>query len=452
MDSFSQSSLDQLKGALSLPGPRSQVLWEQEQALIGPGLQAVVHWAKLAFSKGEGAFLEDVDQNRYIDFMCGSGVNSIGHNHPLFVAALAEQLSSLVVSSFTSQARVDMLKTIKQILPPGLERIQLYSSGAEAVEAALRLVKSYTGKFEFLGFWNAFHGKTLGSFALTDASRRGLGPAPSGFHRAPYAYCYRCPLNLKFPTCGFACIELVREVIRHQAKDTLAGIVVEPVQGRAGNIVPPPGYMKALQSVAQEFDALLVADESITGFGRTGTMFASAYDEVVPDVMIVGKGMGNGFPVTGIISSSTIMAASPYSDLSASSSSYGGFPLACKAVDTTIQIMLAENLVARALLQGQEFLQHIQQLASDIAIVGEIRGRGMMVGIELVESKESKRPLSGDAMQQLYLALLQAGLLVMVGGNNLRLYPPLSVGPEVLGQAAIVISNTLRKQAPMFAV
>ncbi|MBS1789629.1 MAG: aspartate aminotransferase family protein [Acidobacteria bacterium] len=435
----------------NIPGQNSYEHWKLEQEHIGPGLQAVVQWAQLCFVKGEGAYLTDADGNVFIDLMGGSGVNSIGHSHPRFVKALSEQLASLVIGGFASQARLDMLETIKGILPSGLDRIQVYSGGTEAVEAALRLAKSYTKKFEFLGFWNAFHGKTMGSLALTDGAKQGLGPMAPGFYTAPYAYCYRCPFGLEPSSCGLACVEHTREVIKHETSGTLAAIVVEPVQGRAGNIPPPIGYLKALQSVAREFDALLIADETMTCFGRTGEVFACDHEGIVPDIMIVGKGMGGGFPVTGIISNSTIMSASPYADASASSSSFGGFPLACLAVDCVLNVMLEEDLVRRSASVGAEVLDILKESEKDVSIVGEVRGRGLMIGIELVTDKESKRPISKEMLRHVYLALLKKGVLVMVGGNSLRLYPPLSISSEIAKQAASIIADVLWEEDKAFS-
>jgi 4-aminobutyrate aminotransferase/4-aminobutyrate aminotransferase/(S)-3-amino-2-methylpropionate transaminase len=430
-----------------VPGPRASKHWEQEKTMIGPGLSSVVQWAELCFSEAEGPYLIDIDGNTYIDLMGASGVNSIGHSHPKFVEALSKQLSSWTIGGFASPARLDMLRTLRRILPNGLERIQLYTGGTEAVEAALRLAKAFTGKFEFLGFWNGYHGKTMGSMALTDGAKWERGPLPTGFYSTPYAYCYRCPFQLEFPSCDFVCVDHVREVIQHQTTGALAGVVVEPIQGRAGNLVPPPGYLEALLSIAHEFDALLIADEMITGFGRTGKMFACEHDDVVPDIVVVGKGMGGGFPVTGVISSSAIMSAPPYSNPSASSSSFGGFPTACRAVDAVVQIIIEEGLVQHSAQFGVDLLNMLKPLEQQIPIVGRVRGKGLMIGIELVYGEKGKQPVSKDAMHQVYSALLQRGVLVMLGGNSIRLYPPLSIAPDIGRKAVMIIAEVLREQS-----
>ncbi len=427
-----------------VPGSRSRAHWEREQAMLGPGLQAVVQWAGLAMASARGSLVEDVDGNVFIDLMGGAGVNSIGHAHPALVAALKEQLDAWMVGAFGSRARLEMLETLRPLLPAGLKRIQLYSGGAEAVEAALRLAKSYTGKHEFLSFWGGFHGKTLGALALTSGVRAGLGPLPPGFIGAPFANSYRCPLRC--PSCDLACVELARDAIREQSTGALAAIVVEPVQGRAGNVPAPPGYLRALKELAHEFDALLIADEMITGFGRTGELFGCDHDGVVPDIAVVGKGMGGGYPVSGIVSSEEIMAARPFSEPSASSSSYGGFPAACAAVSATLRVIVEERLVARSKALGAELLDRLKGLQGEARLVGDVRGRGLMIGLELVEDPVTRAPVSREVVRRVFLALLERGLIVMVGGNCLRLYPPLTIERETAHRAADILERVLREQ------
>jgi len=438
---MSRPATRQVEVEPGLPGPLSRGHWAEEQALIGPGLPALVQWAELTVASASGSLLTDVDGNEYIDLNGASGVNSIGHSHPALVAALKEQLDSWLVGAYGSRARLDMLELLAGLLPPGLDRIQLYSGGAEAVEAALRLAKSHTGKHEFLSFYGGFHGKTLGALALTSGARQGLGPLPPGFFSAPFANCYRCPLRCS--SCDLECVGLARDVIREQSSGALAAIVVEPVQGKAGNVPAPPGYLRALKELAREFDALLIADEMITGFGRTGAMFGCDHDEVVPDIALVGKGMGGGYPVSGVVSSSEIMSAAPFSDPSASSSSYGGFPAACAAVGATLRVIVDEGLVARSRSLGAELLLRLKELEGKAPLVGEVRGQGMMIGIELVEDPVTRTPVAREVVQQVFGALLQQGVLVMVGGNSLRLYPPLSIEPETAHRAADVIERVL---------
>lgn len=418
--------------------------WAREQEVIGPGLQAVMLWSELGVREAAGSMLKDLDGNRIVDMQGAGGVNSIGHAHPRFVAELSGELAGAPAGAFGSRARLDMVEALREWLPAELDNIQLYSGGTEAVEAALRLAKSVTGKYEFLSFWDGFHGKSQGSLGLTAGARAGLGPLPPGYFSAPYANCYRCPFKLEFPSCGFACVELTREVVKQNSSGALAAIVVEPVQGRSGNVVPPPGYLAALSSVAEEFDALLVVDEMMTAFGRTGADFAYQHEEVTPDVLTVGKGMAGGYPVSAVIASGEAMTHSPFGDPSASSSSFGAFPLACRAVATTLSVIRDDGLVERSRELGERLLAELLPLVDEAPLVGEVRGRGLAIGIELVVDKETKQAAPKQVVRRAFLALLDAGVLVMVGGNSLRLYPPLTMDTELALRSAEIIRDTLR--------
>ncbi|MEV5575050.1 aspartate aminotransferase family protein [Spirillospora sp. NPDC052269] len=417
--------------------------WAAEQEVVGPGLQAVMLWSELCVESADGAVLTDLDGNRVLDFQGAGGVNSVGHANPRFTGALADELTTAPIGAFGSGARRDMAESLRDFVPEPLDRVQLYSGGTEAVEAGLRLAKSVTGKTEFLSFWGGFHGKTLGSLALTVGARTGLGPLPPGNFSTPYANCYRCPFKLTAPSCGFACVEQARETVKQNSTGDLAAIVVEPVQGRSGNVVPPEGYLKALKEVAEEFDALLFVDEMMTGFGRTGETFAFVRDEVTPDIVTVGKGMGGGYPVTGVLSSAGHMAAPPFSDPSASSSSFGAFPMACRAVGTVVDILVEERLVDHARKVGGELLDALIPLVDEAPLVGDVRGAGLAIGIELVADKETREPVSKAVLRETFMALLDAGVLTMTGGNTLRLYPPLTLGEDQAREAADIIVRTL---------
>lgn len=417
--------------------------WAAELEILGPGTSEAVAWAGLVVAHAECAYLTDSDGRAYLDLMGGAGVNLIGHNHPDYTAALTRQLGQWMIGAHASTARLDALRGLAALLPTSLNRVQFYSGGAEAVEAAIRLAKSATGKFEILAFWRGFHGRTAAALAATGSARGGLGPAMPGIHSAPYAYCYRCPLKTTYPGCGFACIEFARDTLREQSSGSLAAILVEPVQGRSGNVVPPPGYLTALRELADEHDALLISDESMTGLGRTGTILASGHDQVTPDIAILGKGLGNGYPVSAITASSAVMEQGPYGKPSASSSSYGGFPLACAAVAAVTTTVHTDHLADRSRDLGTRLLTRLQELIPTTGIVGEIRGQGLAIGIELVTDQATRTPLGKDRLHAVFNDLLANGVLVMTGGSTLRLYPPLTINPSDLERAADVIAAVL---------
>src|SRR5881409_335202 len=328
------------------PGPRSRRIVERERRHMAPGLQSFAQYAGLAMARGAGCTLYDEDGQEYIDFIAGIAVGSVGHCHPHYVEALKRQVEKLTFGSFTTETRTRFLETLASLTPEGLTRIQMFSGGAEAVEAALRLAKAATGKREVIGFWGGFHGKTGGVLGLLGSEfKHHLGPFMPGQYLSPYADCYRCPLRLRYPDCGIACAEYLRDVIRYQTAGEIAAIIVEPIQGTAGNVVPPDGFLRAVRDIAREHDALLIVDEMLSWFGRTGAMWGCEHDGVVPDIMTVGKGMGGGFPLSGVISTDELTSKKPWSNPSASSSSYGGNPLAAAGL-AALQIIVKEDLVA----------------------------------------------------------------------------------------------------------
>ncbi len=399
---------------------------------MAPGLQSFALFAGVAMARGVDCTLIDEDGNEYIDFVAGIGVGSVGHCHPHYVDALKRQLERLTFGSFTTETRARFLELLASLTPEGLTRIQLFSGGAEAVEAALRLAKAATGKHEVVGFWGGFHGKTGGVLGLLGSDfKHRLGPFAPGRHLTPYADCYRCPLKLTYPDCGIACAEFVRDVIKHQTGGEIGAIIVEPIQGTAGNVIPPEGFLRALQQVAKDHDALLIADEMLTGFGRTGSMWGCDHERLVPDIMTIGKGMGGGFPLSGVLSTDALSSSKPWSNPSASSSSYGGSPLASAAGLASLEIILREDLVKNAERVGRVMLRRLEALKDKHRCVGEVRGVGLMLGIELVRDRATKEPLPKAVTQALYRECLRRGLVAMTYSPTIRINPPLTIKEDV---------------------
>ncbi len=302
-----------------VPGPKSQRVFELEQQYIAPGRQRISLLAGLGFDYGEGATLTDLDGNVYLDFVAGIGVASLGHAHPAIVNALARQAGKLMVGTFATTERAEALRLLIEVAPSNLQRAHFYSGGAEAVEAALRLARSVTKKYEVVAFWGGFHGKTGGVMGLIgDESKHGYGPWAGGQYLVPYADCYRCPFKLEHPACGLYCVDFARQQIKNSSSGAIAAILAEPMQGTAGNVIPPDDWLPAIKSLAQEFDAILIADEMITGFGRTGRMWGLEHSGTEVEIMTVGKGMGAGFPVSAVLMSEQISHAEPFSKPSAS--------------------------------------------------------------------------------------------------------------------------------------
>ncbi|MEI8346450.1 MAG: aminotransferase class III-fold pyridoxal phosphate-dependent enzyme, partial [Pseudomonadota bacterium] len=314
----------------SIPGPKCQELRQKEDKILAPGLQGFALMAGIVVEKAQGSTVTDVDGNTFLDVIGGIGVNGLGHSHPKFIQAIQRQVEKASVGSFTSPARVELFEKIYEHRPaPQMYKTQLYSSGAEAVESAMRLAKAYTGKWEFVSFWGGFHGKTMGALSLMGSEfKNAYGPLVAGSHIVPYANCYRCPFKMEYSSCGLYCAEFAKKQIKMScsSKGGPAAIILEPMQGTAGNVIPPDDFLPAIKDIAKEFGALLIVDEMITGFGRTGKFWGSQHSGVTPDIMTLGKQFGGGFPISAVLSTEEITRAKPWSDPSGSSSSYGGNP------------------------------------------------------------------------------------------------------------------------------
>lgn len=411
------------------PGPRSEALFKEEAALIAPGLQSIALFSRIAMERGKGARLYDIDGNAYLDFTAGIGVASVGHAHPRYVRAIQEQVGRLVVGSFTTENRVAFLKRFASIAPHGLERVQFYSGGSEAVEAAIRLAKSWTKNFELVGFLGGFHGKTGGVLGLLgDSFKAELGPLMPGLYSAPYPNSYRCPFGMEGGhDCAAHCLDFLRQMLDKTTTGRLAMILVEPIQGSAGNVIPAPGFLKGLSEIARERGALLLSDEMITGFGRTGTLFGFMHEGVVPDVLTIGKGMAGGFPMSGLVARDPIAQAKPFANPSGSSSSYGGNPLAAAAARTTLDTILDEGLIENSRRVGAFLLEQLRKLQERHRCIGDVRGRGLLIGMELVRNRRTKEHLPGIVTRALFEACLKRGLISMCYGPIIRINPPLTL-------------------------
>jgi 4-aminobutyrate aminotransferase-like enzyme len=431
-----------------IPGPKSRALVAAEAPYLAPGTQSIATLSGIAVARGENCLMEDVDGNRYLDIAAGICVNALGHAHPRYREILKAQIDEVTVGSLTTPRRAEALRKVASHTPPGLDRIQLYSGGTEAVEAAMRLAKSRTKKFEFLSFWGGFHGKTAGTLSLIgDGTKNHLGPMLPGAHHAPYAYCYRCPLGLKYPSCGIECAEFARKVIKHETTGELAAILMEPIQGTAGNVVPPPEFMPAVQEIAKENGALLVSDEMICGFGRTGKWFGCEHWGVVPDVVTMGKGLGAGFPVSGLASSAEITQSKPWGAPSGSSSSYGGNPMAGAAILAAVSVIEEERLVENAERVGAFMLRRFRELQERYEFVGDVRGKGLLIGVELVKDRRTKEPLAKDVCVRLFQDCLRHGLVSMVYNPSFRVNPPLTIDEATADLALGILDEAFARLA-----
>ncbi len=430
-----------------VPGPKSRTLREREARYLAPGLQGFASMAGIVVDSASGSAVTDVDGNVFIDLIGGIGVNGLGHTHPKWVQAIEKQLIQSSVGSFTTMARVELMEKLAQNSPaPGLNRPQLYSGGSEAVESALRLAKCFTGKNEFVSFWGGFHGKTLGALSLMGSEfKNQVGPMVSGSHLVPYANCYRCPIGLKSNQCGMACVELATKQAKMSSSGNVAAVIVEPMQGTAGNVIPPDQFLPAVREMSRKLGALLIVDEMITGFGRTGKYWGLDHSGVRPDIVTLGKQFGGGYPVSALLSSDEIVEAKPWGNPSGSSSSYGGNPLAAMAALSSISIIEEENLVLNSERMGGILLRGLKEMEDRYGFIGEARGRGLFLALELVKDKNSKEPLSSKACAWIFQECLKQGLLTMSYASSFRIQPAMTIDEGTVSNALSIMDEVFTR-------
>jgi len=424
------------------PGPKSQDM-HARTARYMKGYSSQVRLFPVAFESGHGITLTDVDGNVYIDFSSGIYVTGLGHCHPKVTQAVQKAAGQLMnVHDFTTPIKMELLEKIASITPGEGEHkltgVQFYDSGTTAVEAGLRVMRTAMHKSEFISFHRDFHGKTMGAVSLArmDMSQ---GLRAPGFFLVPRGYCYRCEFRQKYPDCGLMCVDYIRTVIKEETSGRVAGIVLEPIQGWAGTVVPPDGWIQKIRALCDELDIMMMADEVLTGMGRTGKMFAMDHWNTVPDVMTLGKGFGNGFPVTAMLVSEKYKHVV---ERISASTSYGGNPMACAAALASIQVIEEEQICERAEHLGDILMRRMVEMKERYPIIGEVRGKGCLLGIELVKDRATKEPFE-EAGQMVYQKAFRKGLAWIPAGHILRMSPPLIMDDDIALKAMDIIEESI---------
>lgn len=427
-----------------LPGPKARAIIERDAKHVSPSYTRAYPFV---MARGEGAVVEDVDGNRFLDCAAGIAVTSTGHSHPEVVKAITDQAQKFLHMSGTDfyyEPQVRLAEELDAMVPiDGDVRSFFGNSGAEAVEAAIKLARHSTRRQNFIAFLGAFHGRTMGSVSLTASKaiqRRGFGPVMPGVHHAPYADCYRCPLKLKPESCEAECLDYIEHkiLVHLVSPDEVAAIIVEPIQGEGGYLVPPAQFLQRLSALTKQHGMLLVADEVQCGMGRTGRMFACEHFGLRPDVITLAKGIASGMPLGITAARAEVMAWPP----GAHASTFGGNPVSCAAALATIKL-LRESLVKNAETVGAYLKDGLQDLATRHPLIGDVRGKGLMIGVELVRSRETKeravteRDAVVDACFRRGLLLLGAGL------NTLRFAPPLVLTTDQADIAIRIVDEAL---------
>jgi 4-aminobutyrate aminotransferase len=430
-----------------LPGPEAKRILEKDRKFVSPSYTRAY---PLVVRKAKGAWVEDVDSNLFLDFNSGIAVCNTGHCHPKVVEAIhrqAELLLHMSGSDFYYEAQSSLAAKLAGITPGSKEKKVFFgNSGAEAIEASLKLARYHTRRPLVLAFLGAFHGRTMGALSLTASKsifEKGFSPLVPGVTHVPYPYCYRCPYHhQEYPGCSVACVEWIREDLfkRSIPPEEVAAIFVEPIQGEGGYVVPPPEFHQKLFDLAREFGILLVMDEVQSGMGRTGKMMAIEHWNVVPHIFALAKGIASGMPLGAMVSQTDVMTWVRGSH----ASTFGGNPISCQAALTTIEL-LEGGLIENAARMGDYLLARLKELQKRFERIGDVRGKGLMIGIEIVKNPGTKEK-GIEERNRIIQSCFEKGLLILGCGENvIRLSPPLIITQKEADLALTILEDVLTK-------
>ena len=399
----------------------------------------------LTLVSGDGAYVTDDEGRTYLDFFAGIAVLVAGHNHPKVKAALHDQVDKLVHTStlYLNEPVLDLAEKLSDASPSGLDKVFIGNSGTEANELAAVLARHFTKHSEFIALAHAYHGRSAWTVGITGLSAwRNFGGEPSKIVFAPNAYCYRCPLHLTYPSCGIACAKAVEDVIKTETSGHVAGYFAETIQGVGGIITPPPEYYGIVKEILERYGILFIADEVQTAWGRLGkSLFGISDWGVTPDIVTSAKGLANGLPISIVIARREI--ADAYSGPHINT--FGGNPLSARAASATLDVIEEERLTENAAEVGGHLMNRLRELAEKHPVVGDVRGRGLMLGIELVTDRKTKAP-AGAAAERVLNVCKDKGLLIGRGGlysSTLRIQPPLVITKAHADEAARILDEAL---------
>lgn len=429
------------------PGPES-LKWHARASCHMKGYSSQAKQFPVVFDRGAGNLMWDVDGNTYVDFSSGIYCNSTGHCHPKVVEKTQEWAGRLMnCHDFTTPVKALFLEKMASFLPGDLNGIQLYCGGSEAVEAALRAVRTVKkGKYEMFSFWGDWHGKTAASMSLSSLGNEAFGPRSAGIHLAPTPNCYRCPLKAKYPDCGLACMDVLEGLIDAEGTRMEAAVVMEPIQGYSGSVVYPDEVLPRVAEICKKRDMLLVVDEVLTGMGRTGKNFCVEHYGVVPDVIVFGKGTASGFPLSGFAIREEYSWAL---EKMSASTTYGGNPIACAAGLATLEVFEEEKILDNVNQVGSFIMRQLRRMKQAHPIIGDVRGKGLILGIDLVKDRETREPFI-EAGKMVYQLAFRKGLAWIPHQNTLRLAPPLIMTEKLASKAMDIIEQAISETEKHF--
>jgi 4-aminobutyrate aminotransferase / (S)-3-amino-2-methylpropionate transaminase / 5-aminovalerate transaminase len=431
-----------------VPGPRSKALADRRAAAVPRGLS---HATPVYVAKAEGAVLEDVDGNRYIDFAGGIGCLNTGHRAPGVLAAIQKQLEKFLhvcVQVTPYESYIRLAERLNHLAPGNFpKKTLLVNTGAEAVENAVKIARAATGRPGIIAFEDAFHGRTMMALSLTSKThpyKAGFQPFPGEVYRIPYAYCYRCSYSLKYPSCDLYCARHLEDTFKRVvASEGVAAVIAEPVLGEGGFVAPPPDYFRTLIDICHRHGVLFIADEVQSGFGRTGALFASERYGVEPDILVTAKSIGGGLPLAAITGRAEIMDAPGVGGLGGT---FAGNPVACEAALAVLDIFEQQDLYACANELAERFQQRAREWQKRWPMIGDVRGLGAMQAIELVQSQETHEPAAQETKQITQYCYEHGLITISAGsyGNVIRLLMPLVITNEQLEEGLNVLEGALK--------
>jgi 4-aminobutyrate aminotransferase/(S)-3-amino-2-methylpropionate transaminase len=431
----------------AIPGPKSKALSERRAKAVPRGLS---HGTPIYVAKAEGAWLEDVDGNRYLDFAGGIGCLNVGHRQEAVVEAVKDQIDRFLhtcVQVTPYESYIRLAERMNEVTPGKFAKKTIFvNSGAEAVENAVKIARAYTKRPGIVAFEDAFHGRTMMTLALTSKThpyKAGFAPFPSEVYRVPFAYCYRCSYNLKYPSCDLYCARHLEDAFKRVvANEEVAAVIAEPVMGEGGFIAPPPDYFKVLIDLCRKHGILFIADEVQSGFGRTGTLFASERYGIEPDLIVTAKSLGGGLPLAGVTGRAEIMDAPGPGGLGGT---FAGNPLSCAAALAVLDLFERENLLSRANDLGDRFQRRAREWQRRWPLIGDVRGLGGMQAIELVQSQETKTPAT-DETKKITQYCYERGLITITAGtysNVIRVLVPLVATNDQMDEGMAVLESAI---------
>lgn len=406
----------------------------------------------LIITKGNDVYLTDIEGKKYLDFWAGIATINIGHNNPIVQEAVRKQMNELVHCSSQSYYTIPALNLAKKIVaiaPFQPCKVTFHTSGSEAVDVAIKMVRRYTKKHEILTLQGCYHGRTYGAHSIgTPVSvytkSYVMGPYASGAIHVPAPYCYRCSLGHEYPKCNIQCAKIIEDIVNFGSSRDVAAFIVEPILGVGGIVVPPNEYFQEVKKILNKFGILLILDEVQTGFGRTGRFWASEVYNVEPDLITVAKALGNGWPISAVMARGDIGDSLEPGD---HFSTWGANPVMCAAASATIEYIIQNKLWENAERMGTLLIKRLKEMESKYEIIGEVRGKGLMIGIEIVKDKKSKEPMH-DKCKEIRKLCADYGLLVGIGGfwaNVIRIQPPLTINEEHVDKAMEAFEKAVNK-------